>query len=231
MLRNFFASCLDYLFPQRCLCCHELLSDAFKTLCSTCQEDLILLPHLNRCSACFQQKEAAICPTCEKEARFCDYKAASFALTPAVAILLQNLKGNSPFLAPGIAAYLYLQWIELGWPKPDYICYVPNYFSFGNPYAAVALELGKLLQTPILKLLKKKECSLKQTHLSLIDRKNLSLRTFQLQCKMPSIEGKNILLLDDFIVTGSTMEACAYALLEMSPKRIYGLAFALEEFL
>ena len=198
-------------------------------------EQVSLLDHELRCGYCFQYKEDIVCMHCQGEPRFCDYKAACFEMSPPVANLIRRMKKDCPFLASSMAAYLLLQFQDIGWPTPDYVTYVPNYLTFTylplpSSIKQVAQDFAKLLGVPLLhNALEKRQPSLRQENLSLSQRHLLPLDTFSLRVNAPSISGKKILIIDDFMVTGKTLESCAYALLEGNPQRIYGLTISISD--
>ncbi len=230
MIFSLFKSLLHFCYPPICLHCTHPLTKRHSTLCKLCQEDLALLDYKNRCGFCFQMKESQNCQHCRGQARFCDYKASAFELSPPIQSLLSSLSHTTPYLASGLASYLLIQLEALGWPTPDYITFVPPYSKWARPQASqlLAQELGKLLHIPVLALLDKQLLHMKQTNLPTCERTQLPLHTFSLASHKSTLEGANILVIDDFMKSGRTLECCAYALLNGNPKRIYGLCVAID---
>ena len=65
-----------------------------------------------------------------------------------------------------------------------------------------------------------------QNKLNAEERKSNVESAFACEDGIEQLAGKNIILLDDIITTGSTMRACAVALQSARPAAIYGLAVA-----
>ncbi len=93
-----------------------------------------------------------------------------------------------------------------------------------NQAELIAKELALFFQVPLLinSLLRIKE-TIPQTQLSIAERKN-NLKDAFLANK--SIEGKNILLIDDIYTSGATMQECAKTLKTSGAKKIIGIVVA-----
>jgi predicted amidophosphoribosyltransferase len=126
---------------------------------------------------------------------------------------------------------MYLQFIELSWPEPDLITFVPQSFFRSiqrgyNVSELLAKELSRLIDKPVLPLLKKTESTISQTQLERKDRQALLSTT--MSCKEAAlagnmIEDKVVLLIDDVCTTGTTIDCAASALQAGHPKRVYAL--------
>lgn len=81
----------------------------------------------------------------------------------------------------------------------------------------VAGELGK---TKDFKLLRCENDNALQHHLSAEERKRRAVKIYRKQTKHRNISGKTILLCDDVLTTGATMNSCAKILREMGADKI-----------
>lgn len=224
ILLRLYQSLLHVLYPPLCLSCATSLTDKQNLLCEACFHFLDLIPTENRCGICFQEKGSMPC-ACSTTTHFCNYKAAVFDLSNTFRKLLTNFK-NSPStsLAKTLASFLVLQIDALGWPICDYLVAIPgSKITNIDTNNLVTRELGKLLNRPTV-LLKHKNIGLRQEDLEFDMRKKRPLDRYILNHSF----SKNacFLLIDDFFVTGATLESAAYCLLEYHPKRIYGIALA-----
>jgi ComF family protein len=84
-----------------------------------------------------------------------------------------------------------------------------------NQSACFAQGLAQKLQAPVSEQnLARKKKTVTQTHKNRIDRFENMQQVFSLQ-NAESLQGKHVLLVDDIITTGSTLEACAQELLKV----------------
>lgn len=164
-----------------------------------------------------------------------DYLAACFDYSGPIEPLVQEYKfANAPYLSKSFGSFLYLQFLELGWPLPDVVTYIPQSFTRFlqrgyNQSELMAIELGRHLGRPCHKLLRKNEYSVSQTQIARKMRKSLSSTLFcatKSAIKMKLIEDKVICLIDDVYTTGTTIQRAAEVLQEYHPKRIYALTLS-----
>ncbi|MDB6081459.1 MAG: comF [Chlamydiia bacterium] len=220
----------DLFWPTLCIQCQEPISSK-KILCAPCLSELTTINPLSRCPRCFSDEidnVGKICSSCSEKKPTVDYVASVFDYLGPAKKLVHELKYHDrPYLAKSLGSYLFLQFLELQWPEPDYIISVPQSFSRFldrgyNQSELLAKEVSKLLQKPYVKMLKKTEVSISQAKLTLKERQKLQAHSFSvLQPEL--VQDKVILLIDDVYTTGTTLECCAKSLQEYHPHRLYAL--------
>lgn len=219
------------LFPQICLHCNEPLLPNQSIFCLSCFSSLELINPETRCLTCFSQYDPpkrAICPNCQKEKRALTAMAAAFDYIGPAATLIRKIKYSYlPFLAKGAGGFLTAQFLQLNWPLPDLIIPAPLSWTHKlergfNQSFLLAEEMGRHLSCPVQELLGRKAGDYSQAGLSLEQRKQLSDERFYVK-KTECLAGKNILLIDDVMTSGTTLERCAFKLNEFYPDAIYGL--------
>lgn len=111
----------------------------------------------------------------------------------------------------------------------DIIIYIPTHkrkeaLRGYNQAELLAVYISKNLEKPLLRQnLIKTKCTKEQSHSNKIDRIINLKGSFQI--KDPSeIEGKRILLVDDIITTGVTMDECSRVLINNGAKEVIGIA-------
>jgi predicted amidophosphoribosyltransferase len=133
-----------------------------------------------------------------------------------------------PYLAKGAASYLALQLDQLNWPAPDLIVPIPQSLFHSlqrgyHPTALMALELGALIEKPVSCILKASFGAISQKYLSREERLSFRQKSFSLK-KGVSLANQTILLVDDVISTGGTLNAAYRALLPANPKQVLAIA-------
>lgn len=226
-----------FFFAPECLECHSLLSPIEKNFCQGCLTLFELLDPTLRCRYCFKEIEqvgASVCHECSRGKSLFTKIASTCSYQGPSATMVRLMKyGNRPDLAETAAAYMALQWIDLGWPAPDWIIPVPStwlrrYDRGYNQAELIARSLGKYLDIPVSTCLKRKLGDYSQASLGREERLNQALQSFFLR-GATQLEDKRILLIDDVLTTGRTLNACAEVIQSAFPYEIYGFTFCRTE--
>ena len=216
LLRRFAAWCGFF----RCPLCEEKGGNGRNEICPECREQLELLPVKGRCRGCGGRIDSAlaVCSNCMAypERPYCDALAV-MEYSGAGRTLIRQMKfGNRPELARPLAMLAAEKLRESGM-EFDVIVPVPIHWRrfLERSYNQTEL-LGTLLASetgkPMIKALKKTRATPHQSRLKKSKRQKFLKNSFAL-CDR-SIEGKNILLLDDVLTTGATVSTAAKELLK-----------------
>lgn len=226
-------SLLHLAYPTRCLHCHTLLPPEPLVLCSACASLLDLVSLHERCPICFnylEEESGAPCEECCQYPSLYLRRAAAFDYEgPAVSLVKRLKYARQPYLAQGMAAFLVAQFDQLQWPMPDALVPVPLSFTHWlergyNQSALLAEEMGRLLQRPVWHVLKRRSGDFSQAALTLEQRKALDGKCFKRKSTY-SLQGKVLLVIDDVMTSGLTLQRCAEALNEGIPAALYALTF------
>jgi ComF family protein len=235
-MRRFLAdivrSFADLVYPPLCFHCQETLEVGNPTFCKSCLASLEPVDPTNRCPLCFSfefNKELQqCCNACLKNSRIMKRKAAVFDYEGPAASLVKHLKyQGATYLAKGGGAYLAAQFLQLGWPMPDIVVPMPiarlrKWERGYNQSLLLAESFGSILNVPVKDLLTRRSGDFSQAGLNHEQRTQLSAMAFDLR-KGADVFEKTILLIDDVMTTGSSLERCAERLHTHFPKAIYGL--------
>jgi ComF family protein len=222
-------SLLSFVYPPSCLHCQEFF-DPPQLLCFSCVNLLELIDDHDRCSTCFtaDYEKNGHCADCKHSPRLFYRMAAAFDYIGPAASLIRKLKyGNQPYLAAGVAAFLVTQFDRLNWPMPDALVPVPlslnHWIQRGyNQSLLIANQMANFLNIPVWNVLERKNGDYSQAGLSLAQRRKLGGKTFKLK-QGYSLQDKTLLVVDDVMTTGSTLNKCAETLMEGFPHSLYAL--------
>ncbi len=219
------------LFPEhiKCLGCGK---DLYKLnmfdVCDNCRKDLEF-NNGRRCARCGANVygQASYCFNCKNTPRHFDRACAPMLYSKLTARLIKNFKyNNAPYLASTLARWLVQEYVKSDF-EVDIVVPVPmNENKLRrrgyNQAELLAREFCKLTDLPLdtTHLIKVIDTDT-QTHKSKYERAHLE-NVYALKDKN-FFRGKRVLLIDDVITTGATMDACAKTL---NAKRVYGLAVA-----
>lgn len=229
-------SFLHLIYPSTCIHCNESLPPDSAILCSPCGSLLELLEPAERCVRCFNLKAdaEAHCKHCAKHPTLFYRTGAAFNYIGPPATIVKKMKyGCQPHLAKGAGAFLIAQFERMDWSLPDAIMPVPITFFHWlergfNQSVLLANELAAALQIPVWNALQRTGASVSQAGLTLEQRKLLEKKQFKLKGNYP-IEDKNILLLDDVMTSGTTLQRCAEVIYEKCPQSLYAFTFCKTE--
>lgn len=212
--------------------CRESLDEKYPLFCQTCLDLLDLIDPSTRCPYCFtseiDNENQSCCLECRKKPQIMRRIAAAFDYEGPAATLIKQLKyGGKPYLAEGAGAFLIAQFMRLEWPFPDIIVPMPmaplRKFDRGyNQSVLLAEAVGQLLNRPVLDILKRSSGDFSQAGLSYKQRMELSDHVITLK-PTDQLRDKCLLLIDDVVTTGSSLQRCAQALAGGFPESIYAL--------
>ena len=226
---------LNALFPPQCLSCGVLVS-THATLCQTCwgQLHVITTPMCSLCSHPFEYDlgEGALCASCIHETPPYDSAYSALVYDDTSKRLLHKLK----FEDQGHMAPILADWLVSNMPpRPDASMVVPVPLSrkrlFSRRYNQSAL-VGKVLAERLniafeASLLRRIKHTTPQTGLTKPQRLDNIRGAFAVadEAKEP-LRGASVLLLDDVMTTGATIEACTKTLKAAGVKEVHILTIA-----
>lgn len=208
---------LQLFFPSFCLNCQRL----GPALCQNCYHDLKFY--------FLQNKLQEISPNL-KELYFDDLQIMA-KFSGSLAKLLKALKyHNSKNIAPILAKML---WRHLVLPEADLISFVPLHqqklkLRGYNQCQEIALELGRVSGITVKNLLLKKRNTKAQAQIKNQDERLQRMENlFTARDKYKNlIKNKNIIIIDDVITTGATLNAVSKTLKEAGAKQVSCLVIA-----
>ncbi len=218
--------------PPKCLSCNESVAQQ-GTICGNCYSKLNVIGR-HKCHKCglpfqFDMGEKALCQSCSYEKPRYDMARAYCTYEGIGADMAVKLKfSDKTYLAPYMARMLKIAGSGI-LEKAGIIAPVPLYHTRKmrrryNQAALLAQNLAKLTGVeyePF--LLHRVRNTKKQTTLP----KNLRMKNMEGAFTVnKNITGKKILLVDDVMTTGATINAAAVALKDTGAKKVYGLVFA-----
>ena len=203
---------LDFFWPSRCICCGKII-DPQKYFCPECLEHLSPVGPLSSL------------PYLDITLSFTRY-----SYTSSSAIYRFKFK-NQPKLAAIFAQMMtdrfYSELFEL---SIELVCAVPmspqkQHQRGYNQAELLAQHVARQMDIPYVPLLEKIKSTPEQHTLSAVQRKH-NLKDAYRVVFPQQVMGKRILIIDDVITTGSTMNECAHTLRDAGAEWVGGLSFA-----
>ena len=225
----------DFIYPHSCLGCCAYLTD-LSGLCGICAKKLDYIID-NYCFHCGLPFELQIgnrlnCASCFKTPPQYQQARSIFHYCDAIKNLILQLKYADshyivPFLARQMTTYIYANQIDA-----DYMIPVPSHYQklwqrTYNPIAILVDEMHKINQMPVLMRGLKRIKNVSQKGATKIQRENHLNNAFVAPDFIkPIIKDKIILLIDDVMTTGATLNACTKALYKAGVKSVTILTLA-----
>jgi len=234
--QNFFKKIFYLIYPPLCPCCRKT-SEVNNTLCKTCFANLrfITPPFCALCGLPFEYDFGfgSICLECTQNLPYYNLARAVFAYDDNSRPLVTRLKyadathlvgflsrlmqahGNDVLQNADLLIPVPLHWRRIIWRRY-------------NQAALLAQGLSRLTNIPVaLTLLKRVRATPPQTGLSRAGRQRNVRAAFAIDPRqLIDIKGKIIVLVDDVMTTGSTIEACSRLLLRKGALEIRVLTIA-----
>lgn len=234
-IKNITQQFLHLVMPPTCISCRDIV-EIQGQLCGGCWGQVQFIGK-HKCHCCgvpfaFDMGDKAFCNHCSAEKPLFKKVRAVCKYTSIGKRLAANLKFHDrTHLAKSMAQMMFNAGGEV-LKTADIIAPIPlhrrrKFFRKYNQSALLAEALTKHATKAeyMPNLLKRVRATTPQTRLNYKERKENVFAAFEL-LKNTQIEGKTILLIDDVMTTGATMNACAKALREGGAKQVNGLVFA-----
>lgn len=212
MLASLWDAARSFLFPSRCLGCGRRDFD----ICPDCRAALPKLP-IRRCPFCAGiPNRIGVCERCRTNKISLDGVRVEYVLDGPTRKAIHRLKyRRGTFLVP-VLAELVLESIRVRPLAPQLVVPVPigplrRKQRGYNQSELLATQIGSTLNVPVQAALDRVREGRSQVGLSLRDRRENVRGAFALH-PAAEVSGKRILLIDDVMTTGATLDACARVL-------------------
>ncbi|MBU1092287.1 hypothetical protein KJ836_01260 [Patescibacteria group bacterium] len=225
---NFKTLLLNAVFPPRCLSCNQF----GRWVCENCWEKIELIK-TPICYRCYQLSEGfKLCPTCRKQQALnrvivCAHWQASLKK------IVYGLKYRRVRVVVNLLGGLLNQAIsQLSVDRDVVVVPVPLHYSRYwhrgfNQAENLARVVAEQNHWPIASALVRVKPTLPQFGLNKMTRKHNLAGAFLIrQGSKPLIVGKTVIIIDDIITTGATLNECAKILRQSGAKEVWGLVLA-----
>ncbi len=236
MMKHQVRSAANVVFPPRCFLCAQMIGDAGQ-ICTDCWQDLrfITSPQCHTCGHPFEFSlgEGALCGGCIQEPPPYDMARSVLCYDDASRKLVTRFKfGDMLHPAEALASWMTRAGKEC-LQDADYIVPVPLHRlrlikRRYNQAALLAKVIAKKSTVPLLvDAMQRTRHTTPQSGLSRRQRKINVRGAFSVTAlRLQQIQDKRIVLVDDVMTTGATLEACAKALKKAGAKEVRVLTLA-----
>lgn len=221
-IRNLLDTLLELFYPSNCVGCGHP-QDFGVLLCDHCKatSPRIQAPFCRCCSRPFDGLIAGefSCPNCEDHTPAFDCVVSNYQAKGVLRDLIHRFKyGRQYYLRRVLAEYLVeaMQDARIKANPSHYLVPVPLHPTRlrergFNQADALAEILSKRTRLPILRCIERRRYTNTQTRFDRVERMQNLREAFALR-KNSDVRGKQLLLLDDVLTTGSTLHECALVL-------------------
>ncbi len=226
---------VDYILPPRCLSCTEM-TNSKEDFCPNCWKkiDFITKPY---CLICGCRLDISIlenmcCAKCVQYKPSYDFSRSLVKFNEHSKKIIHAFKYQDKTILAKTFAKLLCKRYYSEVKEVDLITPVPmnrfkRLFRMYNPALIMALEISKILQKPVYPdILIKSRWTKSQTFLSKKAREK-NLANSLIFNKKYQIVGQKILLIDDVLTTGTTINKCASILKDAGVKSTYVMTIAM----
>jgi ComF family protein len=235
-IKTFFRNILEKIYPSdiNCMFCGNEVRNNEYCMCDTCAKKVEWNnKYCLRCGSPIYSM-ANYCIFCKGKKKSFAFARAPLVYADAVTFAVQNYKyNNKRYLAKHFARIMLREYLKMKdeGVTIDIIAYVPLFNSRQkkrgfNQSELLAKELAELTNLPLSRdnLIRIKDTET-QTHLTYKERQENLNGAFKITDKT-EFDDKNVLLIDDVLTTGSTVNHCAEVLKKAKAKNVYVLTFA-----
>ncbi len=228
---------LDIVFPRSCAGCGRTVGEESRYLCWNCIAGIQVI-NTPFCAICGNPihgsvEERYICSSCSNQLPFFDIARSAVHYTGIIRQLVQDFKyRQATWLAPDLASLMYLC-LKTHLPdfRADIVTWVPLHPAKQRErsYNQSRLLAGRVATASHIHLGGNRLCRVRQTntqtHLTATARKDNVKGVFVVRGKGP-FRDKDVLLIDDVMTTGATLNDCARAIKEAGARKVAALTLA-----
>ncbi len=236
---QFFKFILKRIFPDLCICCNsEFFNLEDNGICKICSHYFEEIDKNFMCQKCsypfYFEGEKVDCANCSRINFSFEFTRSIYIYNDIIKKLITDIKYNDETASVRIIVNSFFQIINNNKIDFEIIAAVPMFkddilHRKYNQSALFGLYLSEKFQDKLFipDLLLKNKKTKKSTNLSSEERLKLNHYIEFNPQFLDFIENKSILILDDVMTTGSTLQACSLAIKKMKKNnRIYCLTFA-----
>lgn len=221
--RNMINRLIALIYPERCCCCGSPVPCG-KLICEDCRPKLkFIKPPVCSFCACMVQH----C-SCDRRQRHTDRCIAPFYFEGAAKSAIYRLKFKDKANAAELLCLAMAYTVRREYENIDFDCIVPVPLSRDilrkrryNQSSVLAKGLANLINVPYADILKKQQTTAPQRELPAFRRSGNVLGVFDAVKDVP--DGGTVLLVDDTVTTGSTLDECAKILKLYGAQAVYAV--------
>ncbi len=224
----------NWLFPDDfvCICCgNEISKYSRYGVCDKCMKELPFIGN-SACEICGARviADSIICTDCKRTARVFERNYSVLSYTDQAVRLIHMLKySNARYLAKYLGNMLYDKFLLIN-PNIDYIIPVPIHSNRRNQrgYNQTELMLNSFvnhIDKVATDILERTIDTPNQARLTKSERKENIKGSIRVVDKL-RIKGKSILLVDDVLTSGATMDECAKVLFKAGASHVIAMTLA-----
>ena len=227
-MRRIFHIIIDILSPSRCICCDKPVSISQNYLCIECGEKIEFITE--KCPVCSGIISSGKCGICSDRKLFFKKNIAIAEYSGIIKEILHNLKFSRNRQLYIHLGKLLLDRFQMCRIEADIVTSVPmnRKKKWGRGYnqsELIARYLAKKSQLPYYSLLKEGKKAKTQKDLGLKNRFINVINRYE-AIRRDKILNKKILIVDDILTTGATINECARILLLAGANKIFSLTIA-----
>ncbi|MBN8827685.1 MAG: ComF family protein [Sphingobacteriia bacterium] len=230
-----FSKAIDIIFPPKCLFCQKIILDHL-TICSDCFKEIEFVGK-NKCKRCavplkYDYGEEIECARCIESSPVYNKLHAIFYYGDYLKEAVHKFKYTDKTSYSKFFSTYMVRSISNEFKNFDYLTYVPLHYlkiikRKYNQSNLLARNVSRLINMPVIHALKRVKNTVPQNNLKYTERQINVKDVFVFNKKISNkIKGKNILLIDDVVTTGSTVNECAKILIEAGANSVSVLCIA-----
>lgn len=223
-LQKFFDFVLDVLFPKKCVVCGKL----DQLFCDPCRQKILFLKQQN-CPFCLRlMPRGRVCPSCRRASSLTGVLVMAHFEEPLKTVIYGYKYNFLKALREDLADLAWPYLTDLG--DNFLLTFVPSdkkrqAWRGYNQAQELAEMLGKRIGAPFEQTLIRKKFETPQTALTKKERFQNVEGAFDAVGKV-SLRGKKIVIVDDLVTSGATLNACAKELRKQGAREVWGFALA-----